>query len=362
MGRPPRLAVNRPDCYFRILVIGVWLFALRLASPEPEPRPKPAGYELEWDAPADCPDIAAVEARVAELAPAPEGGSGLMSLRGEVRRTRARYVLRLRTEFLGGVDERVVESDNCADLGETTALFVAVALEPILGDGRDAAPMPTQPPALVPRPPPEAPEAPDSAEARSEDVARSPSHPTPPPRRVPPPATDSRPGTFALRLGPQLELGSLPAVTGGPNLAAGLIWPRWRAELFGHYLLPRGADGPEPSSGRVQLGAAGVRGCYRLSGGPVEFPLCAFVEAGALRVDSEGLEPQNTLHFAWMAPGLGAAVAVGGRRVGFFGGLEGAVSTLRSQVFVGDQRIFRTGSVSVRALLGMEIFFAIQRG
>ncbi len=77
-------------------------------------------------------------------------------------------------------------------------------------------------------------------------------------------------------------------------------------------------------------------------------------------MDSRGLTPQNTLHYAWLAPSAAAGLSVGSDRVRFYAAPEAAVGVLRSRVLVSGDPIFATGLVSLRLLLGLEIFFAIE--
>lgn len=312
--------------------------------------PKPAAFELRWSAPQGCPTEEEVAARVAELVPAPSGGEGTMLLEATIDENASGFALALRVSFLDQVDERVIEARDCSALGESTALVVAIALEPGLRADEPASdPEPTR----VSEPVAAVEETPARVEEDSEEFETL---PVPAPRRRPAPRLEAA----ALRLAALGEFGSLPSVTAGASLTALVAWPRWRLELSGTYLAPQRSGGPQNAAGLVQLGAVGVRGCRRLFAGPVEFPLCLGLEAGALRVDSRGLTPQNTLHYAWLAPSAAAGLSVGSERVRFYAAPEAAVGALRSRVLVDGDPIFETGFVSLRLLLGVEIFFTIE--
>lgn len=316
--------------------------------------PKPAAFELRWTAPEGCPTEEAIAARVADLAPNPSGGEGTMLLEATVERGTSGFTLALRVSYLEQVDERVIEAQDCGALGESTALVVAIALEPGLESSEPQD-----------RPDPENAEesiedptdstVPSSIDGGFEDDVGPPDSQPPAPRR-----NRGLLEGAGVRLSPMVEFGALPSVTGGVAATMLVAWPRWRFELFGAYLVPQRGAGPGDSAGLAQLGVVGVRGCRRLFAGPVEFPLCLGLETGALRVDSRGLTPENTLHYAWLAPSATAGLSVGGERVRFYAAPEVAVGTLRSRILVNGDPIFETGLVSLRLLLGLEIFFAIE--
>lgn len=337
-----------------------------LAAPEPAP-PKPASYELHWSAPESCPDAESIRERIAALVPEPEGGEGVMVVEGMIEATREGFALELATEFAGGRSSRRVEARRCADLGESTALVVAIALEPSL----------TEEDGLVPeasggdsaartgaaggeRPGSAAHESGDErrqAETDERDVREPASSSSRAPARWRP-RSRSNPTDLFARLTLLLELGSMPRVGGGNALAIGLLWPRFRMELSGMYLWPRRADGPADSVGLYQLGSAGARGCLRVFGGPTEFPLCAGIEAGGLRVDSRDLDPPRSLLAAWLAPLLGVGVALRRGRAGFWSMAELGITAVGTRILVRDEVAFRSLPVSLRFVAGVEIFFA----
>lgn len=339
------------------------VLARATAEPAVPPPPIPERWELEWVAPSGCPDEAAIHAQIAALVPAPGLGEGVLHVAATVVPRDEAFVLALRTEFAGRRDEREVRAQRCGELAEAVALVVAISLDPSLAISHASA--------LSPRPAePEPPEAePREAEPRASRVAPqsepgASSEATRPAAREDAPSRGSRPSTaptaWILRLAPKLEVGTLPAFGGGLELAAGLLWRRWRLELHGAHSWPRRALGPVPSGGRFQLGAVGVRGCGRPRAGPVELPMCLGLDGGALRADSEGLRPAVTVHGPWLASSLGVGLAVGAPRVAFWTLVEGSATLVWSRILVGETTLFRPFPVSARGLVGLEIRFAIE--
>lgn len=331
------------------------------APAEPSEQRTPAVYELTWTAPTGCPTEEQLRESIAELVPDPSGGEGVMFVDATVVQLPQRFSVRIVTDFAGHVDERTVESATCTDLGDATALVVAVALKPrLVGPGPPESPhaVPSPPLRREPKRPPDAvqPETvrlPATVEQDRQPRSVS-STAIRRPQRWP------APGQALLRIAPLLEYGTLPSGGGGAALSAGLLWRRWRAELFGLYLFPQRQTFDRTRS-LLQLGAAGGRACHRLFAGRVEFPICLGIEAGALRAQTRGQRPGTTLNLVWLAPSARAGMAVGGRRVGFFAAGELAFSTLIPGILVGDETVFESRVVSVRAFAGLEIFFAIDR-
>ncbi len=346
------------------------LLGLALAWAATEPAvpvpPVPARWELTWQAPPTCPDPAAIRARVAALVPVLGEGDGVLYVHAAVEPRDGALVLVMRTDFAGRHDEREARAATCDELAEAVVLVVAVSLDPTLAVAPTRVPAPPspkvgvpEPDALEPRPAalePVAPLEPDALEPDALEPA-----PTAGRRSL---GVDGaprlRPSGWTLRLAPKLELGSLPAVTGGLELAAGLEWQRWRLELHGAHSWPRRAVGPGGSAGRFQLGAVGVRGCGRPRVGPVELPVCAGLEGGALRVDSEGLRPTTTVHGPWLVQSVGVGLAAGGPRVAFWTLVEGSATLVWSRILVGEATLFRPFPVSARWLAGLELRFAIE--
>lgn len=339
--------------------------AWAVIEPAVPPPPTPARWELEWAAPPACPSAAAIYEQVAALVPDARGGEGVLYVHASVEPRGEAFVLSLRTDFAGRHDEREVRARACNELAEAVTLVVAFSLDPALAV--------TTPPAFEPSTTvPDAPEhEPGPSPSPQPTSAATPAAADPPAASLdaslpadasPQPSKRSRsPTAWMLRLAPKLEVGTLPAFGGGLELAVGMLWRWWRLELHGSHSWPRRAVGPGGSAGRFQLGAVGVRGCGRPRvGRVVELPVCLGLQGGALRVDSEGLQPPTTVHGPWLAPSLGVGLAAGGPRVGLWTLVEGSATLVWSRVLVGQETVFRPFPVAARWLAGIEIAFAIE--
>ncbi len=333
-------------------------FALMLGGSSPEPSlPPPADIRLQWRAPDDCPDAAAIEARVAQLTEGRPDGVGTLDVSGMVTADEGRYHLTLTTSHRGRTGVRELSSAYCNELAETVALVVAVSMEPALATEHEVPPSRPEPATeLVPEPTGEAP--PDisegSADLRSEppveavrDDSVLPASRAERRPRIPSPQPLVRAG-----LGP--ELGALPGVTAAVRVAVGIGWPRARVMLEATYLTPRRAEGPGGSAGLYQQGTASLLGCGRLATGPWSFPLCGGLEAGGLRVDGRGLQTPRSRVGPWLGPLARAGVVRSFGRAGLWLDLEGVARGVATRVVVNETLAFRPAIGSLRLLAGFE--------
>lgn len=191
--------------------------------------------ELTWTAPAACPSQADVKQRIDTLLEAPgkpatsDAQSASASAKLTSTRSGFKLVLTLHGEGIEGT--RTLSGDDCAELAETAAFLIAVAIDPSLPG---AAP-PSPEPAPTPEPPPVAPE--------------------PAPAPIPPPKAASRevPLPFSLQVSGfgglwHAGLPSLQAQAGG---SVGLAFGRVQVELRGaHEFLAKQAlnGGMEPDN------------------------------------------------------------------------------------------------------------------
>lgn len=326
-------------------MLSAFVYGLTLVPAVPSERVRPAAVELAWDAPEGCPDEASMRERMAALSD--PTGDGTLLVDGRIERLPDGYQLTLRTAYGELSDERSVIDRDCAALGDTAALFVAVSLEPADPEGQPAEERPQEQEPEPPRAPP---------------VLSSPEPSVVAPRREEPASEESdtrmvRPTAYVLGVAPQVEYGALPGVSGGPRVSIGVEWARAEAAAYGYYGAPRRTDVVRGASGLAQMGAAGARGCV-VFGSSVRAPLCALVEVGALRVASRDLVPANALRYVWSAAGVRGGVARRWGRVGIFGAAEAALPISRSRVVLGGTTAFDTWAVSLRAIVGLQIFFA----
>jgi hypothetical protein len=309
--------------------------------PPVEPMADPLELELVWRAPPSCPDAEAIEARIRALLPGDPGGEGVLVVEGDVAITDEGAHLVLVSTFRGESERRELRAPDCAELGEATAVLLAVALEPARQEEIEHAAAPNVPaPSLAADP--------ISAEQQPVDAPTSST-------RSRSRASASRPVGWALRLAAGIDAGGVPPPTGAVQGAAILEWSRARLELHGVWLVPRTErDATTGRGGTYQIGAAGLHGCGRLFAGPVEFPLCLGAEAGTVR----GRSATGTQRVAF-GPWVGALASVGvaraWRRVGIWSAAEALGRVVGSKFLVGQDVVERQWPVSLRVLVGIEI-------
>jgi hypothetical protein len=322
---------------------------------------------LAWEAPAGCPDEAAVRRALAGYlgeAPRAEAGAAVKAV-ARVTRGGGAYRLALRMETASGVDERETTATDCAVLVDATAVIVAVAVDPstVLGRG-DAAPQPVEP---TPEPGEPEPSEPEPNEPEPSELAVE---PTPAPivdptgdaaTPEPPPLPGPR-VRFGIRVGGGVDVGVLPGLAGGLRLAGSVFGRRWRAELRGDYWFPRTATVADGIGGRVSLLGVGGRGCVvpGVARVALEFPLCVGLESGAMRGDAVGdrvASPTTSRRF-WLAADGSAGVAWAPRRfLALVLQAELVVPLVRAGFRVGEREVHRAGPVAGRGLLGVEARF-----
>ncbi len=330
------------------MLFGAALALLGPSVPPVEPV-RPATVELVWEAPEGCPDAEVMRQRIAELVVDP-AGEGALKVDGRVEAESQGFRLTLRTAYGELADERTVEDRDCDALAEAAALFVVVSIDPSSTPEPEPVPAPAAQTPAEPEPAPVA--APEPTPSAASEVRTT----TPPP---PEEEGALRPFAVFVALGPQLEYGALPGVSGGPRLSLGLRWQRVSLAAYGFYGAPRRSDPVADVSGLAQLGAGGIRGCWLLRS-TVEVPVCGAVEGGAMRVASRGPVPPNTLRYPWSAAGARTGVQRRWGRIGVFAAGEVMVPLNRSRVSVGETVAFDTWAVSLRAVLGLQIFFATE--
>jgi hypothetical protein len=225
-------------------------------------------FELDWVAPQECPNAAQVRAVVPRYLRHPPPQDAALSVRADVRRDESGiWHATLRTRWGEVEGERALEAESCRALADSTALIIALILDPEALETPEAA-TGVEPPA--PRP--------------------GPARPTPPPRREP----RARPVPRGLELrgivGPVLsfDTGLLPAPSYGVGAHAGALargvslelgvvtWRSQKATLSG---VPVGAGST------IGLLSSFAAVCFSL-GGRFTLGACATGELG--RYDARG--------------------------------------------------------------------------
>ncbi|MFO0635326.1 MAG: hypothetical protein U0168_20960 [Nannocystaceae bacterium] len=283
----------------------------------------PAPVELDWRAPAGCPDREAARASLDRLlaeAGTPEGTPIHATIVVDPQRGGYRAIVQLGEQD----DGRTLWSPTCAEVADAALLIVAIAIDPRLGGASSEEPGPG--PAVVepPEPGPSVPEpiAPPQPTSRPQTGPPSSTPPSPEaqPRPLPPVVEPSPPRRrirprvplrALVRASAGLGVGGPGAVTGVVAVGVALASRRVRIELDGDLWTPRRTvvAGDRSVGVRVLGGTAGVRGCGSPLARRLEIPLCAGVRVGALRGEGTGaLRSSTQASDWWVSASLGAGL------------------------------------------------------
>ncbi len=310
-------------------------FVLFAAAPAVEVRAlrdgSPPLVRLRWEAPAECPDAAAIESGVRRNLPAdmtvatpldvearvaptsPDAGAPLEATPGAS--WRATLVITTST----GIAERVLAGGSCRAVADAATLVISMALSAA------AHPPPPPPPPVAPPPPP-------------------------------PPVSEPFVATSAM-----LDRGALPAVTEGAALSVGWRWPRAWLAIEGALYRARSADTAVDATVGARFGFASLsaRACRSWARGAWSLSPC--LDAGFTRTTGDGLGMINVAHAETTAVALGGGLwlhwAVFRHIVPFFR-LGTEVPLLRPRFSVEDVgEVFRAAPVLLRGGLGLELRF-----
>jgi hypothetical protein len=283
-------------------------------------------FDVTWDAPSGCGSAEAVSTRAAEvLGDAMDRGERFdrVVAHGRVEAIAdAAWRLELSYRAAGIEDVRTFEAPDCDGLVEGAALVLAVAATPI------------------------------------------PAPAIPPEEKAPPPASTRKPPGVALRAEASVVSGLLgpawPAVGGSIALRHRAL----RVELGGVHVFARRYVLRDPGFGAgaaIAFSAFTLRGCGvpTAARGRVEFPICVGTALGGATANAFGdLETPRTRWQPWIAVLAGPGVAVPiGRRLAVSLSIDAAISLLRPGFRVDglSPELFRTGLLSARAMLGIEV-------
>src|SRR5690606_16018676 len=208
-----------------------------------------------------------------------EGGrpSRPIDANGIIDRSDAQW--RLRLTFDG--QTKVLRAPRCEDLAEAASVILSLAWAsaPPLVEGHPRRVEPIRralsrdPIGVAEEPLPSGDNPP-----RSRNVA--------PPRQAEMPALSLRGTPKArppasprglLRIQGAFGVGITPTMTTA-QVAAGVMWPQARFEVWGKFWAPAVGD-----DGWITLGTAGLQGCHVLRGRSLHYPLCLGGELGAMR-------------------------------------------------------------------------------
>lgn len=325
--------------------------------------PASEAVDLEWDAPAGCPDLASMRARI-------EAERVDTDAAVEPVRLRARAIppasdaepWRLELE-LGDGGPRTIEGESCAAVADAAAVMVAISLD--AGADLEA---PAVPPA-----PSEEPSAPIERDPASPvDTPPEPREPSTPPPRI---EGDRRPPTSRASRGRSLEIViggvgavhglGLPAPGGGVGGRLGVRWGPLAIAATGMHFIRRERAVIEDVSAAFRLTVAAIEGCGVLARGSaparIELVGCGVAEAGRVWGRGIGASPSRTRRHPWVALGGGAGVVwIPWRGVGI--SLRGDVlAPLVPRTFsIGTLSAGRVGPVDLRGLLAIEARIAVR--
>lgn len=304
------------------------LLAALLGAPGPSDSGSPGGpsreplpLRVDWAAEPSCPDAEALRLELVrllhrELRFDPDAEA---RVEGIIRRRADAFELELSVAAGELHERRTLSAERCEELRTAAALVVAVALEPwAAGEAPRSVPEPDPPEAVPPEDPGEPGEDPSATEAGTEP----PAEPAP---RVPeddelsfdlePPAAPSsaepsprRPVRVGVLVHGGLGIGQHATLAGGLGGALAALGRGWRVELTAVHWWPTRVDAAQGASVRAWLTTGGVRGCWVPARGRWELPVCAGLEAGAMRARATG---PGVTAITSTAPWLGIVAGAG---------------------------------------------------
>lgn len=325
--------------------------ALALAHiPDAAARTAP---ELEWHAPAGCPDQARVLEHIHRVVgPALATADALTRVQARVEPHGDAWQLVVVFTGRDATRERRLTLRDCESTANATALLVAIAI---------AGAAPTAPIARE-LPPALAIESPHSESTPPAPIITPAPEPisTPAPVIRPPPPPRAAP-RLLLQAGPAVAVGILPRVTPGLQLALGAAWPRLRLTLgYARWFRSPARLAARPEVGTdLSLHLATVRLGPVRSFGPLALQPQLGLEFGALRALGIGSAVTFDRRSWWGAALLGAALAWAPRALRGRGALllqTDLVLALHRPAFTLGPAvpIFRLGPVGLRLALLLE--------
>ena len=312
-----------------------------------------AGPELSWQAPAGCPQVAEVRARIEAIAGSAVTKETRLQAQARVTRADGRFHLRLLLRDGELTGERNITSDSCEDLAGATAVALGLMLrseapltENALRGARDA---PDSDAASNPLPP-----ASSSAEPESDEASSwSPSSSSPSGRRW-----------RAIVRAPAIvgELGPLPDPSLGFSLGVGGRYDDWRFLLSAQLWLTqtvRGTDLPDHGArlGRQAAGVTVGRG-FRVGRGELAPCVTLALERITARGTGTGVTATDA-QAVWLGIGAGVQGSLElAPALAIFADVGGRIETARPLIAIdGLGNVRQLGPVALDAALGLEWSF-----
>jgi hypothetical protein len=297
--------------------------------------------ELHYErsgAAASCPDELALRNAVAERL-----GYDPFDSRAEtrtwilvaMRRAAGAWEASIRVERRGAVGgERLLASTaaSCAELGSTTALTIALALDPLAGIAPSVVPVsPSSPPPAMPPPQGTPDRAEDPFSPRSSDrdaVVRE---------------TPRLPLDWRIGAGGAGYVGALPAPGAGVDFLVGIASPHAGLDLEGVVVLPSVANTASGAGVRASLTLGTLSPCLRERW----LRVCALASLGVLRGEGVAVEPSHQAAAFYAAAGARVGVeAPLGSRLALDTHLDGLIPVTQTTLGLGTANVWTTPSLS----------------
>ena len=308
----------------------------------------PQGIAVRWVAPPGCPDEAFVRAEVARLLAGSRAPADRLEASAEVAVAAAGgWRVHLRTHSATADGERVLGGESCRAIAETTALIVAMAVDPDQATANDALARPGATDgapsdgdagvAVDGEPGAAPPPGPDAASASETEASSTP--------RAPPPAA------WLLAAGAEGDLGALPSAGAAPALMLAWRPHPFRFDLSGAYFAPVQAPVAGGGTATFVLVSASAHGCYELGLGRLGLGPCVGGELSSIGA-STNLSAPSSGNGQWLS-------LVGGGLLSFAPvdrleldlRLDAEVPLLRPDFQVDGASVHRPSVVTGRALL-----------
>jgi hypothetical protein len=342
-----------------VLALGLWAPPRAVYAAPTVERP---AVEFRWDAPAGCPDEAAVVAQLEALL-----GGPLAERRGErltaIARVRqepgGQWDLRLWTVSDDGTLQRSLRHDRCDMLARAGVLIAAMAIDPLaqerMLDGAEVGAVAAKAEPVAKYEPPPEPAVPEPVPVPIAEPPR------PEVTVVSPPPPRARALRGALRVSGGVAFGDLPGVGATLRLTPALVWSRVRLELeaaYGPVRRARFDDRPDVGAD-LQLAAGALRACPLFRRNKLELAVCAGLEIGAMYGRGVGFALEADGRLLWAALHLMPALfVVLHPRAALFFAVEGQVALARPRFVVeGFGTVYRALPGGARGLLGVEVRF-----
>lgn len=298
----------------------------------------PELVELEWQAPAECPDAAAVHAAIATLVPEhPTAGEMPPHARARIERDGADFVLQLELVATSGKRSRELRASACTSLVDAIALEIALLIE----EERDAA-LAARITATPPTPPP-------STTTVGDTTVRAARPAAPAPRRP----------HWRIRVGALVGARVVENSFAAPTLGVASVGRYWAAMLDVAYWPPGFVPLPDRTDEgvRISLVATTLSGCGRWSRGRFGVAGCGGLEVGAQLARGVGLEGSRSAAEPSVAFVVAPQVEIAAHRLVMVSiGPWFRVSALRPGVRVdGVGELYRAAPWSFGGALRLEI-------